>query len=290
MAIGARAFVLLQHLLPKRLLTAAVYRLARRRWPPLKNALIRGFCRLYPIDLGEAEGGRAEDFVDFNAFFTRALKPGRRPLAPDPASLVSPCDGTVSERGTIDANRVLQARLAAKSHSYTLEALLADAAAATPFVGGEFATLYLAPYNYHRVHMPWAGRLVAIRHVPGALYSVNAATAAALPGLFARNERVVCHFDTDLGPLAVIFVGAMNVGSVSLVGLGEVTPRAGRTVTELLLPAARAFARGAELGRFNMGSTVVLLLARSRVRWQDGFAAGATVRVGAAIGHTDRPA
>jgi phosphatidylserine decarboxylase len=280
----ARAFVLLQHVLPKQLLTAAVYRLARRRWPPLKNALIRGFCRLYPIDLTEAEGAAAADYADFNAFFTRALRAGRRPLAADTRALASPCDGTVSERGTIDGDRLLQARLAAKSHTYTLEALLGDAAAAAPFVGGEFATIYLAPYNYHRVHMPWSGRLTAIRHVPGALYSVNAATAAALPGLFARNERVICQFDTDLGPLAVIFVGAMNVGSVSLVGLGEVTPRAGRVISDLALPPVREFARGAELGRFNMGSTVILLLPRGTVRWDDGFVARATVRVGAAIG------
>ncbi len=290
MSMAAHAFVLLQRLLPKRLLTAAVYWLARRRSVPVKNALIRGFCRLYPIDLAEAEGGRAEDYADFNAFFTRALKPGVRPVAPDPARLVSPCDGTVSERGTIDADRVLQARLEAKSHTYTLAALLGDAAAATPFVGGEFATIYLAPYNYHRVHMPSSGRLVGIRHVPGALYSVNAATARALPGLFARNERVVCHFETALGPLAVIFVGAMNVGSVSLVGLGEITPRAGRTLSDLPLPAAREFVRGAELGRFNMGSTVILLLPRGSVRWDDGFTARATVRVGASIGRTERPA
>ena len=169
MSVAAHAFVLLQRVLPKRLLTAGVYWLARRRSVPLKNALIRGFCRLYPIDLEEAEGRRAEDYADFNAFFTRALRPGRRPLAADPAQLVSPCDGTVSERGTIDADRVLQARLEAKSHTYTLAALLADERAATPFIGGEFATIYLAPYNYHRVHMPASGRLVGIRHVPGRL-------------------------------------------------------------------------------------------------------------------------
>jgi phosphatidylserine decarboxylase len=290
MSAAAHAFVLLQHVLPKRLLTQLVHWLARRRSVGLKNALIRGFCRLYPIDLEEAEGGSAADYADFNAFFTRALKPGRRPLAADPLRLVSPCDGTVSERGTIDADRVLQARLAAKSHTYTLAALLGDESAAAPFVGGEFATIYLAPYNYHRVHMPASGRLTGIRHVPGALYSVNAATAAALPGLFARNERVVCSFETALGPLAVIFVGAMNVGSVSLVGLGEITPRAGRAVSELALPARCEFGRGAELGRFNMGSTVILLLPRASVRWDDEFVARARVRVGASIGRTERPA
>jgi phosphatidylserine decarboxylase len=274
------AFVLLQYVLPKRLLTAAVYRLARVRSTGIKNALIRGFCRLYPINLEEAEGGRAEDYADFNTFFTRALKDGRRPLPSAPEAIASPCDGTVSERGTLDGERLLQA----KGHTYTLAALLGDAALAPRFVGGEFATIYLAPYNYHRVHMPIAGTLTAIHHVPGALYSVNAATANALPGLFARNERVVCHFDTAAGPLAVIFVGAMNVGSVSLVGLGEITPRRGRTISALGLPEACTFARGAELGRFNMGSTVILVLPRGTARWADGFKSRERVEMGAPIG------
>lgn len=278
--LADHAFVLLQYLLPKRLLTAAVYRLARVRSIAIKNALIRGFCRLYPIDLEEAEGGRAEDYADFNAFFTRALKSGRRPLPTAEDAIASPCDGTVSERGTLEGDRLLQA----KGHTYTLAALLGDATFAPRFVGGEFATIYLAPYNYHRVHMPIPGTLTAIHFVPGALYSVNAATANALPGLFARNERVVCHFDTAAGPLAVIFVGAMNVGSVSLVGLGEVTPRRGRTVSAIALPEARTFARGAELGRFNMGSTVILVLPRGAARWAEDFESRARVTMGATIG------
>jgi phosphatidylserine decarboxylase len=284
MSPGARAFILLQHLLPQHLVTAAVYWLARRRERRLKNALIRGFCRLYPINLAEAEIGTADGYADFNAFFTRALKDGSRPLPGDPGALVSPCDGTVSERGTIDGSQVLQARLAAKSHSYSLEALVGDPSRAAAFVGGEFATIYLAPYNYHRVHAPLAGRLESIHYVPGALYSVNATTAAAVPGLFARNERVICHFATAVGPVAVIFVGALNVGSVSLVGVGEVTPRRPRTPAAIDLPAAREFARGAGLGHFNMGSTVILLLPRGSVSWHDSFVPRASVRMGEAIG------
>ena len=284
MGVGAHAFILLQRLLPQHRLTAAVYWLARRRTPWLKNALIRGFCRLYPIDLAEARIGSAEGYADFNAFFTRALKVGARPLPGDTAALLSPCDGTVSERGTIDGSQVLQARLTAKSHSYSLEALVGDAGRAAPFVGGEFATIYLAPYNYHRVHAPLAGRLTAIHYVPGALYSVNATTVAAVPGLFALNERVVCHFDTAIGPVAVIFVGALNVGSVSLVGLGEITPRRPRTPGAIDLPAVTEFARGAELGHFNMGSTVILLLPPGSVTWLPRIVPRASVLVGAAIG------
>jgi phosphatidylserine decarboxylase len=291
MTVGARAFILMQHLLPQHLVTAAVYWLARRRSRWLKNALIRGFCRMFPINLAEAEFGDADGYADFNAFFTRALRDGTRPLAAAADALLSPCDGTVSERGTIDGSRVLQARLSAKCHSYSLEALVGDAGRAAPFIGGEFATIYLAPYNYHRVHVPMAGRLTSIHYVPGALYSVNATTAGAVPGLFARNERVVCHFDTAVGPLAVIFVGALNVGSVSLVGVGEVTPRRPRVPCPIALPRDCDFARGAQLGHFNMGSTVILLLPRGRVSWLAPFTPGSTVQVGAAIGQlaTDAP-
>ena len=283
MASGARAFILLQRLLPQHAVTAAVYWLARRRTPWLKNALIRGFCRLYAIDLAEAQIGDARQFADFNAFFTRALKDDARPLATEPDALLSPCDGTVSERGTIDANKLLQARLQAKSRRYTLQALVGDAARAAPYVGGEFATIYLAPYNYHRVHMPLAGQLRAVHYVPGALYSVNATTAAAVEGLFARNERVVCHFETAQGPFVLVFVGALNVGSVSVVGLGELTPRRPRVAADLALPAECAFARGAELGRFNMGSTVIVLLPPGGAHWRAAFEPGSTVRVGEAI-------
>jgi phosphatidylserine decarboxylase len=285
MGLGRRLFVLLQHLLPQHLVTALVHALARLERPAVRRALIRGFRRLYAIDLDEAAEPDAERYASFNDFFTRALKPGARPIAPGPLALASPCDGTVSERGTIEGERLLQARLAAKSRWYTLEELLGGRERALPFAGGEFATTYLAPHNYHRVHMPLAGTLTAVHYVPGALFSVSGATVAAVPRLFARNERVVCTFDTAAGPLAVVFVGALNVGSIGLVGYGDLTPRRPRRAESLPPPVpAPHFLKGAELGRFNMGSTIILLLARGAVAWAPRFAAGAAVRVGEAIG------
>ena len=285
MAGAARAFVVVQRLLPKRALTAVVHWLARLKVPFVSRALIGGFVRCYAVDLGEAAEPATGGYADFNEFFTRALRPGARPVAGGARTLTCPCDGTVSERGAIDGERLLQARLAAKSRYYTLRQLLGEDGGAADFIGGDFATIYLAPYNYHRVHMPLSGTLTGIRHLPGTLFSVNAATAAALPGLFARNERVVCRFDTGSGPLAVIFVGALNVGSISIVGVGDVTPRRSRHAASLLPTGpARSFLKGAELGRFNMGSTVILLLPQGTVRWQPTFTAGAAVRMGAAIG------
>ena len=285
MAVGARAFVVLQRLLPKRALTAVVHWLARLPLSSVNRTLIDGFVRWYAVDLGEAAEPDTGRYADFNEFFTRALRPGARPVAGGVHTLTSPCDGTVCERGAIDGERLLQARLAAKSRYYTLRELLGEDGGAADFIGGDFATIYLAPYNYHRVHMPLSGTLTGVRHLPGTLFSVNAATAAALPGLFARNERVVCRFDTASGPLAVIFVGALNVGSISIVGVGDVTPRWSRHAVRLP-PAApvRPFLKGAELGRFNMGSTVILLLPQGTVRWQAAFTAGAAVRMGEAIG------
>jgi phosphatidylserine decarboxylase len=285
MGFGRRLFVLLQYLLPTHAVTALVHALTRIERPAVRRALIRGFRSLYAIDLDEAAEPDAERYRSFNDFFTRALKPGARPLAPRPLTLASPCDGTVSERGTIEGSRLLQARLAAKSRWYTLEELLGGRERALPFVGGEFATIYLAPYDYHRVHMPLAGTLTTVHYVPGALFSVNGATAATVPRLFARNERVVCTFDTAAGPLAVVFVGALNVGSIGLVGYGDLTPRRPRQAMSLPPPVPSPhFLKGAELGRFNMGSTIILLLGPDAVAWVARFDSGAAVRMGEAIG------
>lgn len=292
MGVGARLFILFQYLVPQHALTALVYRLARIERPGVSRALIAGFRRLFPtIDLAEAAEPDPAAYPSFNAFFTRALRPGARPVADDPAALVSPCDGAVSQRGTIDGDQVLQATLEAKARTYTLAELVGSRERATPFIGGEFATIYLAPFDYHRVHMPLAGRLTGVHYIPGALFSVNATTAAAVPRLFARNERVVCLFDTTAGPAAVIFVGALNVGSVSLVGFGELTPARERRARSLDLPAEPiVFGKGDELGRFNMGSTVILLLPRGEVSWHPAFAPAAVVRMGASIGTLATPA
>jgi phosphatidylserine decarboxylase len=288
LSVGARLFVALQHVLPQHAITGLVYRLARIRTPWLKRLLIRGFLQLYTVDLAEAANADPESYATFNEFFTRALRPGARPPCTGERDVASPCDGTVSQRGTIAAEGLLQARLVAKSHSYSLESLLADPVLATEFVGGEFATIYLAPYNYHRVHMPLAGRLRAVRYVPGKLYSVNAATALGVPNLFARNERVVCLFDTQAGPMAVIFVGALNVGSVGLVFAGDVTPTRPRRGRLLDIPAEPlVLERGAELGRFNMGSTVIVLLPRGSCTWDPSFLPGRPVRLGTAIARLD---
>jgi phosphatidylserine decarboxylase len=280
---GGGAFVALQRLLPQHALTALVHRLARS--PALARPLIRGFMRLYEVDLGEAAEPDPARYRTFNAFFTRALKAGSRPLPMALRAVACPCDGTVSERGSLDGERLLQARLAAKSHWYTLDELLGPDPRPRDFAGGEFATIYLAPHNYHRVHMPIDGRLAAVSYVPGRLFSVNTRTARAVPRLFARNERVVCRFDTDAGPLAMVFVGALNVGSITLEGFGDLTPARPREVRVIEVPTpAPVFQRGAELGRFNMGSTVIMLLPRARCRWADAFKPGAAVRMGAPIG------
>jgi phosphatidylserine decarboxylase len=287
---GARAFVLLQHVLPQHAITSLVHFAARIRVRFVARLLIRGFLKLYSVDLAEAERSDPDAYATFNEFFTRALRPGARPLPRERDEIASPCDGTVSQRGTVVAEGLLQARLVAKNHWYSLEALLADPALAREFEGGEFATIYLAPYNYHRVHMPLTGRLRAVRYVPGRLFSVNAATARGVPGLFARNERVVCAFDTEAGPMAVVFVGALNVGSVGLVWAGDVTPTRPRRARLLEVPAEPlVLERGAELGRFNMGSTVIVLLPRGRAAWLASFAPGRAVRMGAPIGRLCPP-
>jgi len=253
-----RAFALLQDLLPKQALSRLMHRLARSTKPLVRDTLIRAVLRGYPqIQMREAAQPDPLAYPSFNAFFTRALRADARLIEGGADDLVSPVDGTISQRGQIVAGQLLQA----KGIHYSPAALLADEDAAARYDGGAFACIYLAPYNYHRIHMPLAGRLVATRYVPGAFYSVSASTARAIPGLFARNERVVCEFETTLGPLAVVLVGALFVGSIETVYAGELNPpqvRGGgvRNVNEGL---GTELAKGAELGRFNMGSTVVLL-------------------------------
>jgi len=278
---GGRLFVGLQYLLPQHLLSRAVHSLARLRVAWVKNALIDNFIVNYRPDLGEAEEPDPRQYESFNAFFTRALRDGARPVDPSPASLVSPVDGAVSQIGRTDGSWLVQA----KGLAYTLESLLDEAAPAWApvFRGGAFATLYLAPHNYHRIHMPLAGTLQAAWYVPGQLFSVNATTASQVPGLFARNERLVCVFADGTLSFALILVGALFVGSMSTVWHGEVTPRTPRMRTELPLDFVRAglkLQKGAEMGRFNMGSTVILLLPPGRSAWLESLAPGSTIRVG----------
>jgi phosphatidylserine decarboxylase len=276
-------FTSIQPFLPHHAITALVHRLARSERPWLRNALIRYVLAHYDIALEEALEPDPARYRSFNAFFTRRLRAGARPMPESLDAIASPCDGTVSTLGALSGEDILQAELSAKRHTYSLGALLAGREFAREYAGGQYACLYLAPRDYHRVHMPCDGRLTALVHVPGRLYSVNAASVAAIPGLFARNERLVCRFETPAGPMALIFVGALNVGSISLEGIGDITPRRARAASELALPAQRDYARGAELGRFNLGSTVILLFAPGRVRMRPALGPGSRVRVGEEI-------
>ncbi len=281
--LSERVFVLLQLCLPTRWLSLLVFRLTQIRHAGFKNALIRLFLRGYTIDLREAEFECIERYQSFNHFFTRSLKPGARPLPHDPQAFVSPVDGTVSQFGPIREGRLIQA----KGHAYSVFDLLPGDPAAKDFVGGEFCTLYLAPYNYHRIHMPIDGRLVNWSYVPGRLFSVNAATARALPNLFTRNERLNARFETPAGDCVLSMVGALFVGSLETVWAGRVTPPHLRSGGGGPYAPARSVAlpRGAEMGRFNMGSTVVLLARPGAIQWAASLRPGQPVRVGETLGH-----
>jgi phosphatidylserine decarboxylase len=277
-----KLIVLLQHVIPHHGLSRLVLVFTRIRFRPFKNALTAAFMRGYRPDLSDALEPDPYAYEDFNAFYTRALRPDARPLAGGAETIVCPVDGAMNQCGPIEQGQLLQA----KGHHYSLDALLAGAAPrwSPLFRDGSFATIYLAPFNYHRIHMPADGRLAAAWYVPGRLFSVNTTAARMVPGLFARNERVVLLFEGDFGPFAVIFVGALNVGSMATVWHGDVTPRQPRAVTELPLPreAERFRARGAEIGRFNMGSTVILLFGPGAVQLA-AIDSGVPLRLGQAI-------
>ena len=275
-----RLFVAMQHALPQHFLSRIVLRVTRIRLWPVKNLLIRSFLRGFKVNMSEAAQPNPLHYPSFNAFFTRALRHGARATDIDPGALVSPVDGTVSQIGRLDGSKLLQA----KGHDYTLEALLDGAPEwAQRFAGGAFATLYLAPYNYHRIHMPLAGTLRAAWFVPGKLFSVNAVTAAAVPGLFAKNERVVCVFEDGPRAFAMVLVGALFVGSIATVWHGDVAPRSPHQRVDLPLDTSRSplkLSKGTEMGRFNMGSTVILLTPPDLLNWLPKFATGSRVEVG----------
>lgn len=274
-----RLFVWLQYLIPQHALSRLVLRATRIRWQWFKNWLVRGFLKLYTVDMTEAAESDPLRYGSFNEFFTRALKADARAIATDPNAIACPADGVISEAGSIVGDTLLQA----KGRGYTLGELLAARPWASRFEGGAFATIYLAPFNYHRVHLPLRGQLKETVYVPGRLFSVNAVTASHVPKLFARNERVLTLFDTAFGEFALILVGALNVGSIATVWSGDITPAAKRVVT-VLPPRQITLEKAAELGRFNMGSTVIVLFQAHRARWHAGVSAGATVRLGQSLG------
>ena len=280
-----RLAVVAQHLLPKQALTAVAGALAQSRGGPATTAAIRSFIARYGVDMSEAAEPDPGAYASFNAFFTRALKSGARPLAR--ADLICPVDGAISQFGPIEGDRIFQA----KGHHYTAGELLGgDAALAAQFHGGHFATLYLAPKDYHRIHAPCAGRLLRMIHVPGALFSVNPATARGVPGLFARNERVVCVFDGDAGngfdpagrsPWALVLVGATIVGSMATVWHGVVNAERSGVIREWRYTEQPVHLQaGAELGRFLLGSTVVLLMPPGPLVFDPSWAPGGKVRMG----------
>jgi len=271
-----RLAVLPQYLLPKKALTSFAGLVAGAALGPLTTAIIRRFIRRYGVDMAEAAEPDPARYATFNEFFTRALKEGVRPLAD--AAWVCPVDGAVSQFGAVAHGQIFQA----KGHAYSATALLGgDAALAAPFQQGYFATLYLSPRDYHRIHMPCAGTLARMIYVPGSLFSVNPATVQAVPGLFARNERVVCLFETAYGPLALVLVGATIVGSMATVWHGVVNPPRRSAVTEWrYAPQEVQLRQGQELGRFLLGSTVVLLWPALPLRFNPEWAPQRSVRLG----------
>jgi len=277
-----RLFVGLQYLLPQHLLSALMYRLTRLQWRPLSAPVIRAFVRHFEVDMTEAQEPNLAAYSSFNAFFTRSLRPGVRPLPQEPHALSSPADGGLSQLGAIEDGRLFQA----KGLDYALEDLVASPDWARRFRGGNFATIYLSPRDYHRVHMPAAGELREMIQVPGRLFSVNRATASLVPRLFARNERVVCLFEGEAGPFAMILVGAIFVGSMETVWAGELfLPRGTTPLRQPYTEDAAIHLRpGAEMGRFNMGSTVILLFPPGAVQWDSGLRPGAKLRMGQRLG------
>ena len=268
--IADRFIVALQYLLPRRWLSRGMFYLTRCEVRVIKNSLINIVRRLYRIDLSDAEVPELHAYPSFNAFFTRALRPGARPLSACENSIISPVDGTLSCFGYFDNQCLIQA----KGGTYSVREFLGSASAAARFAGGAYATLYLAPGNYHRVHMPAAGQLNRTSRIPGDLFGVNKRSMRHISNLLVRNERVVTFFQSPAGPLAVALIGALMVGSISLA-----VTQAGKD----LVPGM-TLERGAELGRFNMGSTVVVIFAKDRVRWSSNLEEGQSLRMGQEIG------
>lgn len=263
-----RIKVYYQHLLPQHFLSGLIYRLTRSTWQPLKNFLITQFIRLFDVDMSIAVKTDPGQYRHFNDFFTRELKPDARPIDLSADAIISPVDGAISQFGRISDGKIIQA----KGRDYTVKALLGgDNQLAEGFSDGEFITIYLSPKDYHRIHMPLDGHLQSMEYIPGDLFSVNPLTTAGLDNLFARNERVVQVFATDIGKMALVMVGAIFVGSMETVWAGEITPATERKQTTTKYDGndntAVRLSKGAEMGRFNMGSTVILLFEKDRMQW-----------------------
>lgn len=263
-----------QYLLPKHCLSSLVGKLANSRQPWIKNRFIDFFCRLYSINFSEAVIKNPHEFLTFNDFFTRALEPGARRVIVNPNNLLSPADGALAQFGSINGQQLVQA----KKMYFNLKTLLASEANAEMFENGSFATIYLAPHNYHRVHMPMKGKLREATFVPGKLFSVNRMTSTLIPNLYARNERLVTIFDTEIGPIAVIMIGALIVGSIQTVWMQE--PYRGQHIKNITPSQPIELQQGDELGRFLLGSSVIVLLPKGEFQWNNGLTPACDLQLG----------
>lgn len=274
----AMIFSYLQHILPQHLLTAFAGKLAEAKTPWLKNWLIQDFMRRYQVDLSEAAIPHPEAFASFNDFFIRQLKPSARPVTTADHAICSPADGTISEIGRIKEKQLLQA----KNFYFDLDHLLGqDATMSKSFVDGHFATIYLAPRDYHRVHLPLGGDLIKTVYIPGKLFSVNRMSSQCIPQLFARNERVIAYFETIAGPMAIILVGALIVGSIKMAWMDEPI-RASEIIVDKTCRGA--YKQNDEIGYFKAGSTVIVLFGKDQITWSKDYAADSPIKVGQLLG------
>ena len=282
MKLSARLFIALQHIMPQHLLSKMMWKLARCEYKWFLKLILPLFIRQFKVNMDEAKNSDWKSYTSFNNFFTRELKEEARKICADENTIISPVDGAVSQVGNINKDLIFQA----KGHAYSLTQLLADREdLGKTFANGQFNTLYLSPKDYHRIHMPIDGTLKEMIHVPGELFSVNPTTVENVPALFARNERVICLFDTAAGPMAMILVGAIFVGSIETVWHGEVTPPSSKDIRNWKYDDEnRRYIKGQEMGRFNMGSTVILLHAENTIEWSETLKAEQPVQLGEAIG------
>lgn len=287
MAIKQKLFILFQYIVPQHLLSRLVGFVAASSVPWIKDPFINFFIKKFGINMADAQRKTAKEFRCFNDFFTRELEAGVRPIDPQADSLVSPADGAISQLGDIVDGRIFQA----KGQSYTLHELLGDKAELTEeFMGGKFNTIYLSPKDYHRVHMPVTGTLREMIYVPGDLFSVNQTTAENVPRLFSRNERLVAIFDTERGPMAMVLVGAMIVAAIETVWAGLITPpKRQKKSVYYANPQPITIEKGQEMGRFLLGSTVVLCFPKDTIDWQASLNAESPVSMGEAIANYRKP-
>jgi len=271
-----------QYILPHHFLSGLMSKFTHSEIKVWKNLMITQIIKFYGVNMSEAKEQDINNFASFNHFFTRELKPDIRPITSADDAIACPADGAVSQAGLIEQGQIFQAK--GKSFS-AVDLLGGDEARAQPFIDGSFTTIYLSPKDYHRLHMPIKGSLTEMIHIPGRLFSVNNATANSVPGLFARNERVACLFDTEFGPMALVLVGAIFVSSIETTWHGVVTPPSTDSVRSWQYQDdPLIIEKGAEMGKFNMGSTVIVLFAKDKVKWDTNFKAGKEVKLGELIG------